>query len=400
MKVLFSGVTDIHTLERFEAPESPSNYVRRASLLQLVEPALDRRLTVLRAPAGFGKTTVLADVSHRMRQDGVVVGWLSLDENDEPGLLLGGIARALERGGLNPVGMYELDDPAPFTLAYGMALLAGVLERHAAPCLLVLDDVDRLPAESARLVDRLVQRAPDNLHVAMTFQSRPRIDFATHVLAGSGQFVGTEGFRFSAADSALFFGGELSRREWSEVEKRTAGWPVALRLCRNVRVRRATGASADVARLSAQYVEERLLRCVPSSVRADLLDLAVFDRIEATLVNEVLGARDACLRILKRPELDGLLLSVDADGDVHRLHPLVREYCVDRLSAEDPARMQSLHARIALVQTRRSVDEGAPPVVESGWRRYTHVTPLSPSQQGRHPRHRGEPSTSRDAGSR
>ena len=50
---------------------------------------------------------------------------------------------------------------------------------------------------------------------------------------------------------------------------------------------------------------------------------------------------------------------------------------------------------------RRPADtEGAPPVVESRRRRCTHVTPLSPSQQGRHPRHRGEPSASRDAGSR
>ena len=348
-------MTSVHTTGRFAAPESPSNYVRRASLLQLVESALDRRLTLLRAPAGFGKTTVLADVSHRMRQDGVVVGWLSLDENDEPGLLVGGIAQALERGGLNPVWMHERDDPSPSTVAHGMALLAGALERHAAPCLLVLDDVDRLPAEGAQLIDRLVQRVPDNLHVAMTFQSRPRIDFATHVLGGSGQCVGTERFRFSAADIALFFGGELSRRELSEVEKRTAGWPVALRLCRNVGVRGATGASADAARLSAQYVEERLLRGVPSSVRADLLDLAVFDGIEATLVDEVLGASEARLRILKQPELDGLFLSVDAAGDVRRLHPLVREYCVDRLSAEDPARMRSLHARIARVQTWRSV---------------------------------------------
>ena len=64
------------------APPPPAGYVRRASLLQRIDAVLDRRLTVLQAPGGFGKTTVLADVSHRKKRQGVVVAWLSLDQDD------------------------------------------------------------------------------------------------------------------------------------------------------------------------------------------------------------------------------------------------------------------------------------------------------------------------------
>ena len=88
-------------------------------------------------------------------------------------------------------------------------------------------------------------------------------------------------------------------------------------------------------------------------VRPDLLELAVFERIDASLVDEVLGSSDARLRVSARPELGGLLLPVDEDGDMRGLHPLEKEYCVDRLSAEDPIRMRSLHARIARVLSRR-----------------------------------------------
>ena len=58
------------------APEPPAGYVRRASLLHHLEGLLERRLTVLRAPAGFGKTTVLADVVRDVKAQGLVAGWI------------------------------------------------------------------------------------------------------------------------------------------------------------------------------------------------------------------------------------------------------------------------------------------------------------------------------------
>ena len=65
-------------------PERPKGYVSRPSLAQHLEGVLQRRLTVLQAPAGFGKTTLLADVARRTREEGVVVGWISLDSDDTP----------------------------------------------------------------------------------------------------------------------------------------------------------------------------------------------------------------------------------------------------------------------------------------------------------------------------
>lgn len=316
---------------------------------------LERRLTILQAPAGFGKTTVLADVSRRPQQDGVVVGRLSLDEHDSPTALAGSIARALEHGGLDLAVMHELDSRFPFTSGPWMSMRAGALEHHAAPCLLVLDDADRLPPHGVDLVERLVKGGADNLHVAVTSQSRPMFDFATHVLDGSGRIVSTEQFRFSGPEIARFFGGELSHRQLAEVRRRTAGWPLGLMLCRRVGIGKAQRARVDAARLSSKYVEGHLLRNAPTAVRKDLLDLAVFDRIDAELVDEVLGSSDARLRVLKQPELDGFLLPCDKSGAVRRLHPLVKDYCVDRLAAEDPARITSLQAMIARARFRRSI---------------------------------------------
>jgi hypothetical protein len=83
------------------APEPPAGYVRRVSLLHHLEGLLERRLTVLRAPAGFGKTTVLADVVRDVKAQELVAGWISLDEDDAPNLFGSCLASAFEHAGLD-----------------------------------------------------------------------------------------------------------------------------------------------------------------------------------------------------------------------------------------------------------------------------------------------------------
>ena len=333
------------------APEPPAGYVRRLPLLQRIEGVLQRRVTVLRAPAGFGKTTVLADVARDARDRGLIVGWISLDGDDTPNLFGSYLAAAFEHAALE-MGLLSAHDAWSSSPAVQqMGMLARAVELHAAPCLLVLDEVDRLPRRTVQLVDLLVKRAPGNLHIAMAFRSDPGIEVASRVLNGEAVVAGPEDLRFSRADIARFFGGELSRRELVAVEKRTAGWPVALMAYRNLRSRGAAQQDAD--RLNENYVGVCLLRDLRAEDRAHLLDLAVFEWIDPELVEEVLGSSDALVRVASLATLDGLLLPVGQDRAVRRLHPLVRDYCVGLLAADDPARKRCLHRRLAIALARR-----------------------------------------------
>ncbi len=335
------------------APEPPAGYVRREPLLQRIEGVLQRKLTVLRAPAGFGKTTVLADVARDARDRGLIVGWISLDGDDTPNLFGSYLAAAFEHAALDLRLLNTHDAWSSSPAVQQMGMLARAVEFHAAPCLLVLDEVDRLPRRTVQLVDLLVKRAPGNLHVAMAFRSDPGLEVAPHVLAGEAVVAGPEDLRFSRADIARFFRGELSRRELVAVEERTAGWPVALMAYRNLRGRGAARQDADADRFNENYVGVCLLRDLSAEDRAHLLDLAVFDWIDPELVQEVLGSRDALMRVARLAALDGLLLPVGQDRAVRRLHPLVRDYCVGLLSAGDPARKRSLHSRLAIALARR-----------------------------------------------
>ena len=334
-------------------PELPAGYVHRASLLKRVEGLLERRLTVLQAPAGFGKTTALTDLARGAKEQGLVVAWISLDDDDMPRMFGSYLAGAFEHAGLDLSLLNTQDAWSESPTVNQIGMLARAIELHEAPCLLVLDEVDRLPRPTVELLDRLLKHGPRNLHVAMAFRSDPGLDLATHILDGGAIAVGAGQFRFSTDEIARFFGGELSRRELAAVEERTAGWPVALMVYRNMQADEAGGLGANTALLSENYVGVRLLRDLSAEDRAILFDLAVFDWLDADLVDKVLGSSDARLRIAALSSLDGLLSPLDSDRTVGRLHPLVRDYCLERLAVEDPARKRSLHQRIALAMADR-----------------------------------------------
>ena len=328
-------------------PEPAPGYVGRDSLGQQLATVLQRRLTVLQAPAGFGKTAVLAEIGHRIETQGHLVGWLSLDEDDTPSAFGSYIAYAFERAGLDLAAVADRHDWMSSTIAHRLGFLARAIERHRAPCLLALDEVERLPRHTVGLVDLLLKRAPPNLHFVASFRSNPGMDIAAHVLDGSATIVDASALRFSKHEIAQFFQGDLSRRKLAAVEKRTAGWPVALTVYRNLQVREAGPSGAATRSLTSNFVGVRLLRDLSAEDRTFLMDLAVFDWIEADIVDEVLGSSDARLRIDALSALDGLLVRSDDDHAVRLLHPLVREYCVERLAVEAPERKRTLHARIA-----------------------------------------------------
>ena len=110
------------------APDPGSDYLQRAALLRQVDSVLERRLTVLRAPAGFGKTTVLADVGRRKRQQGVVVGWLSVDEDDAPSALVSHLACAFVHGGLDLALLLQFDGWSSSPIARQMGMLVRTIE--------------------------------------------------------------------------------------------------------------------------------------------------------------------------------------------------------------------------------------------------------------------------------
>ena len=181
-------------------PALPAGHVRRESLIRQLDSLLERRLTVLRAPAGFGKTTLLADACHRKREE-AVVAWLTLDDCDRPGELATYLACACGHAGMDLTVLQECGRWSSLRSAQQMGLLVRAVELHAAPCLLVLDNMDRLHSASADWLDRLVKRAPRNLHVAVAGRSEPNINLTGPEIDGSVSIIGTQQLRCSTTSA-------------------------------------------------------------------------------------------------------------------------------------------------------------------------------------------------------
>ena len=324
----------------------------------------ERRLTVLHAPGGFGKTALLGQCSRALRERGVAVAWLSLDEEDGPGSVAVYLALAFEAAGLGTFGngggreggaFVQAPGPQADTQAdYRINLLVRTLERHNAPCVLALDEVERLASpEAVGTLNALLRRAPRNLHVGMAFREPPPgLDIAMFALEGREATVTVEDLRFSRPDIERFFARGLSRRELASVAADSAGWPIALRIHRNAG-RRESGRAQGAERAVAGWIETRLWRGMAGADRDLVLDAALFDSLDPALLDEVLGVRSAARRLASMGALAGLLSTRGGGGAEMQLHPLIRDWCERRRFEESPDRFRTIHRDIARALTRR-----------------------------------------------
>ena len=342
---------------KITAPARAPGFFRRAAITERIEP-FENPLLVVRAPAGFGKTALLADLYHGARESGVLAAWITVDEDDTPPVFTEYLLYAFERAGLDLAVLHDLRNAGPATpqLQQRLGTLMRAIEGHAAPCLLVLDEAERLADPvTVATVESVLRHPSDNLRIAVGFREDPGFDVSQVVLSGRGIGVTEAELRFSTGEIAGFFGNALSQRELAAVAERTEGWPAALQIYRN---QRKTGSGAGAAPAPdghlavADYCRTRLFRGVPERDREFMLDLSLFEWIDPELVDEVMEATDAGRRLDTLPALSGFVATHDG-GDVRRLHPLIREYCAAERFATDPGRFRELHRRIALATEAR-----------------------------------------------
>ena len=340
--------------QKITVPNRVAGYVDRAELVGRAMPTR-RRLTVLKASGGFGKTTLLAECCRRLRHSGVATAWISLDERDEPAVLDTYIAFACQSAGLD---LLDVSDPEG--TAGGPESRIGVvvhqIQALGKPFVIAFDELERLenPA-SVSLLEFLLERGPPNLHLAMACRRIPDgLNVAGAVLDGRATLVTTEELRFSRSHVAKFFELGLSRDELAAEMKRSLGWPFAVRISRNRMQRGAVGDTGVVQDFVENWVESRLFADLGGDDRDFLLDIGLFDWMDAPLLDEVLERGDSFDRLQSMRVLVGLLEPASGGAAENwRLHPLVREHCAERRFREVPQRFRAIHLRIAGALARR-----------------------------------------------
>lgn len=325
-------------------PDRTAGFMDRVKLVERTMPTRNR-LTVLMAPGGFGKTTLLAECCRRLSERGIVTAWLSVDPSDDADVLDSYIAFAFQYAGLRIEGVAEREGASESRAG----LVARALESSGEPFVLALDDLHQLKDPgSVALLDFLLKRGPTNLHLAAACRRLPAgLDIGGPVLDGQALVLGADELRFSKSEINEFFGLRLTRRELASLAEESAGWPMALRIQRN---NAGSAPGAGESRVIVEnWITSRLWEGIDADDRELVLDIGLFEWMDAGLLDEVLGGNDAMRRLQTMEAVAGFLEPVRGSGsDAWRLHPLIREHCVHQRYRDARQRFRELHRRIAL----------------------------------------------------
>ncbi len=314
-------------------------------------------LTVLSAPAGFGKTTLLTEWLAADAAGGASVAWLSLDQRDnEPTLFWTYVVAALQTAaeGVGAGALSLLQSSQPSTEA---ALAVLLNDLHATPedILLVLDDYHLI--EATEIHDGmafLLEHLPPRLHLVLATRADPALALAR--LRGRGELVEVRAadLRFTAEESVAYLNGSmglaLTEGDVAALDGRTEGWIAALQLAA-LSMQGRGDASAFIAgfagddRYIVDYLAEEVLGRQPAEVRDFLLKTSMLDRLTGPLCDAVTGREGgrATLVALERANL--FLVPLDGRREWYRYHHLFADVLQAHLLEEHAAEVPQLHRR-------------------------------------------------------
>ena len=350
------------------APAPRPQLVARPRVAERLDTTLDagHRLTLVSAPAGFGKTTLLSDWLADLDQRRTRIGWLSLDDGDNDlARFLAHLVAALQSAGLD-VDAGVLDSLTAASAAAAMTSLVNDVARagHHEPgkqWIVVLDDYHAIAAsEVHEAVTFLLDHLPDHLHLVMATRSDPPLPLARLRSRGQLSELRAADLRFTESEAREFLnrvmGLELTAADVEALEDRTEGWIAGLQLAalslRGVADRNEVAgfisAFTGSNRFVIDYLADEVLARQPPQVRDFLLRTAVLDRLSGPLCDAVTGGTGGKRRLedLERGNL--FVVPLDTERSWYRYHHLFADVLQARLLAEHPDQLPELHSRASV----------------------------------------------------
>ncbi len=342
---------------KLHVPGPQPGFVARPRLLERLEEGLARGLLLVCAPAGFGKTSLLADWARRGQRP---VAWLSLDEGDnDPARFWRHVVAALGRArpGIAEQVAPLLGPPAPASFEGLVTALINQLATQPDQVLLVLDDYHLIEAPPVHgSLGFLLEHRPPGLHLVLTSRVDPPFGLARLRARGQLAELRDADLRFTAEEAAALLreavGPDLPDGAVAALTARTEGWVAGLQLA-GLSLRGQADVAGFVASFSGShryvldYLAEEVLERQPEPVRGFLLATSVLERLSGELCDAVTGRTDS-QRLLEGIERANLfLVSLDEVRGWWRYHQLFADLLRVRLQQQRPDRVLALHRAAA-----------------------------------------------------
>jgi LuxR family maltose regulon positive regulatory protein len=354
---------------KLTVPQARPVLVPRPRLTDHLHVGLQGPLTLVAAPAGYGKTTLLSAWRATPAGSAVPLAWVSLDAGDnDPVRFWSYVLTALDRiqVGLGAPALALLQSPQPPPIEAVLATLLNALSAARVDMVLALDDYHVIEAHEVQQgMGFLLSHLPPVLHLLLATRADPPLRLAQLRARGAMAELRSADLRFTPEETVAFLkevmGLQLTVEDVSALEDRTEGWIAGVQLAAlSLRGRSPDGIAPFIAafagsnRYVVDYLADEVLLQQPEPVQTFLLETAILERLCASLCAAVTGrdgvddaadptASQAMLEHLDRANL--FLIALDDERQWYRYHHLFAEVLRQRLRQTQPNRLPDLHRR-------------------------------------------------------
>ncbi len=340
---------------KLQPPRLRTSLIERERLLRALDDSSESALTLLVAPAGYGKTTAVR--SWLARRD-LAAAWVTLDRADnDPVRLWTYVATSLDRV-REGLGRGALQRLRGVSVALEPALdeLANAIVAFGRELVIVLDDLNHVTAHDCLAsLDYAVQRLPANARLVVTARSEPALAIARLRAGASLTELRADQLAFTTAEIEMLLpviaGVELGREELVTLHSRTEGWPAAVVLA-GIWLRSAADPRHTVRefggehRFVADYLSNEVIGSLDDDLRSFLLRAAALHELSPELCDHALERSDSAA-MLAELERAGLFVERLERGEWYRVHSLFAEYAVVQLAAAEPSAAAGIRQRAA-----------------------------------------------------
>jgi LuxR family maltose regulon positive regulatory protein len=349
---------DALLMSKLSVPFVRPSLVARAGLSEKLDEGLGGKLTLLSAPAGFGKTTLLSSWIGELSDDGRPVAWLSLDPGDnDPTRFWRYFVTAVDQimPGSAETALALLGSPQAPPIEAILTTLLNEVGDLDADSVLVLDDYHLIESRAIHealtfLIDYLSPR----IHLVIATRADPPLPLPRLRARGEMTELRADDLRFTPEDAAMFLnrvmGLELSAEDITELEGRTEGWIAGLQMAALAMTGRDdvpgfiasfTGSNRHV----VDYLAEEVLGRQPEVLQTFLLETSILDRMCAPLCNAVTGHADGQTTVERLEQANLFVIALDDERRWYRYHHLFADVLRQRLHQEYPDLLPDLHRR-------------------------------------------------------
>ncbi len=303
--------------------------IERTTLLDRIQDNLGRRLTLIDAPAGYGKTTLLNQLRTRLGSAGIASIWVQVERRHcDPTALIALLEQAAQTGlGIQTAVSGELEP------LVRLSMLTAKLSDAAVDACLIVDDAHFARTSAClELFEHLIHNSPQTLHIVIATRERSVIPVSGLRLQGEVHEITVGDLCFDEGHLAELFDQPLDEQVSRQLIERTEGWPVAVQLTQLTHdesvplarhVGNLSGSQAEV----AEYLNERVFNQLSEDLRQFLLETAHLELLNGDLADAVRDRSDGWQNLCAIAASGVLIVELDAPEDGwFKLHHLFQEF--------------------------------------------------------------------------